>query len=60
VFSGDTTRAEKLGLALKTGMMNINDFAVNYLCQSLPFGGVKVNYFLFNSFKRCRLNGPVR
>ena len=26
-------------------MCNINDFAVNYLCQSLPFGGVKISGF---------------
>lgn len=29
----------------KTGMLNINDFAINYLCQSLPFGGVKASGF---------------
>jgi hypothetical protein len=26
-------------------MCNVNDFAVNYLCQSLPFGGVNVSGF---------------
>ncbi|KAF8936462.1 Aldehyde/histidinol dehydrogenase [Dissophora ornata] len=25
---------------LRVGMSNLNDFGVNYLCQSLPFGGV--------------------
>ncbi|KAG1225340.1 hypothetical protein G6F68_019948 [Rhizopus microsporus] len=24
-------------------MANVNDFAVNYLCQSLPFGGVGIS-----------------
>lgn len=42
MFSLDYARAEKIAAALETGMCNINDFAVNYLCQSLPFGGVKV------------------
>ena len=26
-------------------MCNLNDFGVNYLCQSLPFGGVKQSGF---------------
>ena len=26
-------------------MCNINDFGINYLCQSLPFGGVKISGF---------------
>ena len=42
VFSKDTARAERIAHRLITGMSNVNDFAVNYLCQSLPFGGVKV------------------
>lgn len=25
---------------MRSGMVNANDFAVNYLCQSLPFGGI--------------------
>lgn len=45
VFSADYARAEKIGRALRTGMCNINDFGVNYLCQSLPFGGVKISGF---------------
>lgn len=40
VFCRDTRRADALAAAIRTGMVNINDFAVNYLCQSLPFGGV--------------------
>lgn len=40
VFCRNTRRADALAAAIRTGMVNINDFAVNYLCQSLPFGGV--------------------
>jgi acyl-CoA reductase-like NAD-dependent aldehyde dehydrogenase len=29
---------------IRAGMSNINDFGVNYLCQSLPFGGVNVGH----------------
>jgi aldehyde dehydrogenase (NAD+) len=35
-------RAERLARGIAAGMSNINDFACSYLCQSLPFGGVKV------------------
>jgi len=45
VFSKNYARAEYITSQVKTGMANINDFAVNYLCQSLPFGGVKVSGF---------------
>ncbi|CAB1116703.1 ALDH [Ectocarpus sp. CCAP 1310/34] len=41
VFSGSSTRAVRLGEAIRCGMTNVNDFGVNYLVQSLPFGGVK-------------------
>ncbi|KAF9359555.1 Meiotic Sister-Chromatid recombination aldehyde dehydrogenase [Mortierella sp. NVP85] len=38
------SRNQKEGLyimhRLRAGMSNLNDFGVNYLCQSLPFGGV--------------------
>jgi acyl-CoA reductase-like NAD-dependent aldehyde dehydrogenase len=30
---------------IKTGMLNYNDFAVNYLCQGLPFGGCRKSGF---------------
>ncbi|RUP47288.1 Aldehyde/histidinol dehydrogenase [Jimgerdemannia flammicorona] len=43
VFSGNSRLAEQLCLRLKTGMANVNDFGVNYLCQSLPFGGVGIS-----------------
>ena len=31
--------------ALQAGMTSINDFATTYMCQSLPFGGVKDSGF---------------
>lgn len=43
VFSADKVLAEKMCQRLKVGMANVNDFAVNYLCQSLPFGGVGIS-----------------
>eukprot|EP00050_Salpingoeca_kvevrii_P014418 m.35957 g.35957 ORF g.35957 m.35957 type:complete len:608 (+) comp5753_c0_seq1:41-1864(+) len=45
VFSLNKARAESIATRIHTGMCNINDFAVNYLCQSLPFGGVKISGF---------------
>lgn len=39
VFSGDKHRAERILSQLRVGMGNVNDFATNYLCQSMPFGG---------------------
>jgi aldehyde dehydrogenase (NAD+) len=45
VFSANTSRAQAIANRLKTGMVNINDFGINYLCQSLPFGGVKISGF---------------
>ncbi|RCH86189.1 Meiotic Sister-Chromatid recombination aldehyde dehydrogenase [Rhizopus azygosporus] len=43
VFSADKALAESMCLRLKVGMANVNDFAVNYLCQGLPFGGVGIS-----------------
>ncbi|KAI7890561.1 Aldehyde/histidinol dehydrogenase [Mucor mucedo] len=43
VFSADKSLAEKMCLQLRVGMSNVNDFAVNYLCQGLPFGGVGIS-----------------
>ena len=34
-----------LGFAVQVGMTSINDFATTYMCQSLPFGGVKDSGF---------------
>ena len=41
IFSGSKSRAKEIAKQLKTGASSINDFATTYLCQSLPFGGVK-------------------
>ncbi|EME29791.1 Aldehyde dehydrogenase 22A1 [Galdieria sulphuraria] len=43
VFSRDYNRANRIAAELQCGMCNINDFGVNYLCQSLPFGGTKAS-----------------
>ncbi|KAJ1658003.1 Meiotic Sister-Chromatid recombination aldehyde dehydrogenase [Dispira simplex] len=43
IFTQDTERGYRMALKLRTGMCNVNDFGANYLCQSLPFGGVKAS-----------------
>ncbi|KAG0058496.1 Meiotic Sister-Chromatid recombination aldehyde dehydrogenase [Linnemannia elongata] len=40
VFSRNQKEGQYMMDRLKVGMSNLNDFGVNYLCQSLPFGGV--------------------
>lgn len=45
VYSGNQKRAENIGSQIRSGMVTINDFGVNYLIQSLPFGGVKESGF---------------
>ena len=45
VFSGSQARARAIGARLAAGMTSINDFATTYMCQSLPFGGVKHSGF---------------
>lgn len=45
VFSENLPRAKYIANRLRTGMANVNDFGINYLCQSLPFGGVKTSGF---------------
>ncbi|KAJ3041486.1 Meiotic Sister-Chromatid recombination aldehyde dehydrogenase [Rhizophlyctis rosea] len=40
VFTLDYDKGERIAKYLKTGMCNINDFGINYLCMGLPFGGV--------------------
>lgn len=45
VYSSSQKRAVKIGSAIRSGMVTINDFGVNYLIQSLPFGGVKESGF---------------
>ncbi|KAF3456350.1 hypothetical protein FNV43_RR01000 [Rhamnella rubrinervis] len=41
VFSGSQRRAKEIASQIHCGVAAINDFASNYMCQSLPFGGVK-------------------
>ncbi|BDA44107.1 betaine aldehyde dehydrogenase, chloroplastic [Coccomyxa sp. Obi] len=45
VFSRSQRRANAIGRRLQAGMTSINDFATTYMCQSLPFGGVKESGF---------------
>ena len=45
VYSASATRALAIGSQFNTGMFTANDFGVNYLIQSLPFGGVKESGF---------------
>ncbi|KAK9916194.1 hypothetical protein WJX75_009917 [Coccomyxa subellipsoidea] len=45
VFSRSQRRANAIGRLLEAGMTSINDFATTYMCQSLPFGGVKESGF---------------
>jgi hypothetical protein len=43
VFGGDAEDCRRVASQLECGMVNINDFAVSYLNQGLPFGGVKAS-----------------
>ena len=43
VWSKDVHKANAIVSQLHVGMSNINDYGVNYLVQSLPFGGVKLS-----------------
>ncbi|XP_010940924.1 aldehyde dehydrogenase 22A1 [Elaeis guineensis] len=45
VFSGNQKRAIEIASQLHCGVAAINDFGSTYLCQSLPFGGVKDSGF---------------
>ncbi|KAL3154777.1 hypothetical protein ABBQ38_011323 [Trebouxia sp. C0009 RCD-2024] len=45
VFSRSKSRANKIARQLQAGMTSINDFGSTYMCQSLPFGGVKDSGF---------------
>jgi acyl-CoA reductase-like NAD-dependent aldehyde dehydrogenase len=45
VYSANPARALAIGSQFNTGMFTANDFGVNYLIQSLPFGGVKESGF---------------
>jgi len=45
VYSASQSRGMKIGRRIRSGMLTVNDFGVNYLIQSLPFGGVKESGF---------------
>ncbi|KAJ0035436.1 hypothetical protein Pint_24358 [Pistacia integerrima] len=45
VFSGNQRRAKEIASQIHCGFAAINDFAATYMCQSLPFGGVKDSGF---------------
>ncbi|GKV45028.1 hypothetical protein SLEP1_g52157 [Rubroshorea leprosula] len=45
VFSGSQKRAKEIASQIHCGVAAINDFASTYMCQSLPFGGVKDSGF---------------
>ncbi|KAB1213844.1 Aldehyde dehydrogenase 22A1 [Morella rubra] len=45
VFSGSKSRAKEIASQIHCGVAAINDFASTYMCQSLPFGGVKHSGF---------------
>jgi len=44
-FSSNSNRALAIGEQIKSGMFTANDFGVNYLIQSLPFGGINESGF---------------
>ncbi|KAI4344789.1 hypothetical protein L6164_011978 [Bauhinia variegata] len=45
VFSGSQSRAREIASQIHCGVAAVNDFAATYMCQSLPFGGVKHSGF---------------
>ncbi|XP_078443207.1 aldehyde dehydrogenase 22A1 isoform X2 [Wolffia australiana] len=45
VFSGSQHRAREIASQIHCGFAAVNDFASTYMCQSLPFGGVKHSGF---------------
>eukprot|EP00210_Caulerpa_lentillifera_P007017 g6711.t1 len=45
IFSNNHFRANSIASQVNVGMASINDFATTYMCQSLPFGGVKESGF---------------
>ncbi|KAG1371362.1 aldehyde dehydrogenase 22A1 [Cocos nucifera] len=45
VFSGNQKRAIEIASQLHCGVAAVNDFASTYMCQSLPFGGIKHSGF---------------
>ncbi len=51
VFTRDHARGERIASQIVAGSTVINDFAMHYMAQDLPFGGVRGSGF-------GRLNGP--
>ncbi|RYR12749.1 hypothetical protein Ahy_B04g070130 isoform H [Arachis hypogaea] len=45
VFSGNQSHAREIASQIHCGFAAVNDFAATYMCQSLPFGGVKHSGF---------------
>lgn len=45
VFARKQSRARAIAESLEAGMSAVNDFGTTYMCQSLPFGGVKHSGF---------------
>lgn len=45
IFGNDRREIRWLQSRIQSGMVNVNDFGVSYLNQSLPFGGVKASGF---------------
>ena len=45
VYSGNKKCAVAIRSRIKAGIFTANDFGLNYLIQSLPFGGVKESEF---------------
>merc|ERR1712079_332583 len=45
VYSKSQTRGMAIGKQIRSGMFTVNDFGVNYMIQSLPFGGVNESGF---------------
>ena len=45
IFTSNPKRGLEMGRQFRTGMLTVNDYASNYLVQSLPFGGCKESGF---------------
>jgi acyl-CoA reductase-like NAD-dependent aldehyde dehydrogenase len=45
VFSGSPARANAIAARIRSGMVGVNAFGLNYLVQSLPFGGLRASGF---------------
>ena len=43
VYSGSPRRADAIAARIRSGMVGVNAYGLNYLVQSLPFGGVGVS-----------------